>query len=276
MKNVLHKVTLALGIGVFAATAQAIPITFDGSGLAVTGTNPVTTVPVSAQATFDITGDILTITLINNSAAHVGSSDVPGSTLTGIFWDFATDPLPTLTPESATIVAGSIVNTAACSSGLCSGTTTDVAGEFGYATGSFYGGTASYGIASSGYLATGLPGNIGNFNGGAAGVDLDGPASLDGINFGIISSVALHPNGGLESVPLVRDRVTFVLDGVSGLTVADILGVRFQYGTAFTETNIPGDPGGGGGGGSVPEPESLALVGLGLVALTMARRRRKS
>ena len=201
---------------------------------------------------------------------------MPGSTLTGIFWNFAINP--SLTPESATIAAGSIVDAADCNAGSCTATTTDVAGEFGYAAGSFYGGTANNGIASSGYLTTGLPGNIGNFNGGAAGTNLDDPASLDGINFGIISNAAFNPNPGqLDSVPLVRDRVTFVLDGVSGLSIADIAGVQFQYGTSFDETNIPGecqvDCGGGGGGGSVPEPATLLLFGIGLLALGITQRR---
>ena len=266
--NVMHKVALALGISAFAASVQAIPITFDGSGTAAS-------VSVSAQATFDITGNVLTITLINDSAANAGS-DVPGSTLTGLFWNFASNPL--LTPDSATITAGSIVNAGACSSGLCTAATTDVAGEFGYAAGSFYGGTANNGIASSGYLTTGLPGNIGNFNGGLAGANLDDPASLDGINFGIISSAPLNPNGGLESVPLIRDRVTFVLDGVSGLSIADIVGVRFQYGTSFDETSITGEctvrcGGNPGGHGVVPEPATLLLFGIGLLALGITQRR---
>jgi hypothetical protein len=266
MKNVVRKVTLALGISAFAATVQAIPITFSGSGTAAS-------VAVSAQAIFDITGNVLTITLINDSAAHAGN-DVPGSTLTGIFWDFATSP--SLTPASATIVAGSIVNAANCSSGLCTAATTDVSGEFGYATGSFYGGTANNGIASSGYLTTGLAGDIGNFNGGAAGTNLDDPTALDGINFGIISNAAFNPNGGLSGLPLVRDRVTFVLDGVSGLSIADIAGVRFQYGTSFDETNITGECEvncGGGGGGNVPEPATLLLFGIGLLALGITQRR---
>jgi hypothetical protein len=159
----------------------------------------------------------------------------------------------------------------------------NVAGEWGYAGpgaagSSFPGGPAvTYGIGSSGYLTTGLAMDIGNFNNGAARTNLDDPASLDGINFGIISATVGPLNGGLSSTPLVQDLMTFTLTGngndLVGLDPSQLIkSVSFQYGTSFDETgsNVPGIP-----LPTVPEPQSLLLVALGLLALTGQRMLRK-
>jgi hypothetical protein len=238
-------------------------------------------VGVSAQASFAISGNTLTVTLRNTSAQHAASvQDVPGSTLTGVLFDLTGNP--TLIPVSALIAAGSLIQTGTCTSGNCDNTTTDVSGEFGYATGSFAHG-ADRAIASSGYLSTGLPGNIGNFDGGAAGTDLDSPASLDGINFGIISAAdGFNPNGGLSGDPLIKDQVTFTLTGVLGLSELDISDVSFQYGTGWSETNIVGnlctDCGHPRENIVTSEPGSLAALGFGLSTLSvwMGWRRRRS
>lgn len=231
-------------------TASASTATFLGSGVGPGG------VSVSASAVFNITGDTLTITLTNTSSSNSGQ-DVPGSTLTGLFWNSASSR--TLTPVSALVAPGSSI--------IQGASATNVGGEFGYQAAGFQVGApagANRGIASSGYLSTGLPGDLGNFN----GTNLHGPVSLDGINFGIVSSASgFNPNGGLASVPLIQNSVVFVLTGVSGLTTSDISNVSFQYGTAFSELNVPG------GGGKVPEPGSVALVGSALLGLYLTRRR---
>lgn len=263
MKRYLVALLAAMAWG---TAAQAVQVTYTASGTGPDGQ------PVAATAIFDITGNILTITLTNTSGSST-PQDAPGSTLSGLYWNFTGSPV--LTPLSATVVAGSIIGP--CDISLTCATDTNVAGEFGYAATSGPAGS-DRGISSSGYLTTGLPGNIGNFNGGAAGVDLDSPDSLDGINFGIISAAAGYdPNGGLAGTPEIRDTVVFQLSGVSGLGIADISNVSFQYGTSLTELNIPGTPGGGGGstGNPLPEPGLPALVAIGFLGMVMMRGRRR-
>lgn len=255
----------AIALGAFSSATLAVPIAFSGSGTDTDGR------PVAAQAIFEISGNNLTITLINNAPSHL-QNDAPGSTLSGLFWNFTGNPL--LTPSSATVASGAIVG-AACDSVSCVGVT-NVAGEFGYQATSFPG-SADRGIASSGYLTTGLSGDIGNFNNGAAGTDLDGPNSLNGINFGIISAApGFDPNGGLANDPVIQDRAIFVLTGVSGLTEADISNVSFQYGTSLTELNIPGDCIRGCGVTQVPLPGVPLLLGAGVLAWGAARKLRTS
>ncbi|WP_317201413.1 PEP-CTERM sorting domain-containing protein [Janthinobacterium sp.] len=234
-------------------------ITLTGSGTGPGG------VPVSASSIFDVSGDILTITLTNTSVSNTGK-DVPGSTLTGLFWTFNNASTPTLIPVSALLAGGSSI-LGTCSLANCA-SITNLGGEFGYqATGLPHG--ADRGISSSGYLSSGLAGNIGNFNNGAAGVNLDGPASLNGINFGIISGAAgYNPNGGLAGIPVVQDTVVFRLSGATGVDVRSIV-ASYQYGTSLSDLNVLDQvpP------ATVPEPGTIALLGLGLAGIASLRRK---
>ena len=98
-KNPFRLACLGAVMGILAAGSADASIIYSGSGTAAGNA-------VSASAIFDITGNDLTITLINTSASIAGQ-DSPGSTLSGLFWDFTGNPF--LTPFSATVAAGSIV-----------------------------------------------------------------------------------------------------------------------------------------------------------------------
>ena len=263
MKRLVPSILFAALVSLGAQQALAVPITFSGSGSGPGG------VGVSATATFDFTGNNLTILLRNTSPSNSGS-DVSGSTLSGLYFDLTGNP--TLTPVSATLAPGStILQASQCDN--CTIATTNLGGEFGYQAATGLPGGADRGISSSGYLTTGLSGNIGNFNNGAAGTDLDGPASLNGINFGIVSAApGFNPNGGLANDPLVQDGVIFLLTGVAGLGINDISKVTFQYGTSLTELNIPGTPTGFPPSQTVSEPALWSLLALGTFGLLRRRR----
>jgi len=202
----------------------------------------------------------------------------PASILSGLYFNLGSS---TFAPQSATVAAGSLLQMSTCNVGACTGTTTNVGGEWSY-----YGnggadiesglaGVQQHVIGSSGYIDGNQ--NSGNFGGS----NLDDPIALDGINFGIAPSNFTDGigNHGLDGKPLIKNAATFVLTISAGLTEAMISNVKFAYGTADNETRFGGGTTTGAGttsGGSVPEPTQLVLFGAGLAFAAYRLRRRYS
>jgi hypothetical protein len=252
------KVLSLLAAGIFVARpAVATPIaTFS----ATDGTR-------NASAAFDVSGDVLTITLTNLSSQ---TSYTNPFVLTGLLFHLTT-PF-TLTPQSAQLPVGSSFVGGACNKPGCAGST-NLAGEWGYATGAYTGG-ATRAIASSGYISTGLTGNRGNFGpNGTGGPDLDDPVSLNGINYGLVGAGYTNANasGTAASEPLVMSSALFTLSGATGLGGEQIDNVSFQYGTSFSEPNVTvttEEP------APVPEPATVVLLGSGVAVLVRMQRKR--
>ncbi len=249
IKSVIISSVLAATASI-SLPAHAIPIIFTGSSGAL-----------AASASFDIVGGQLQIVLANISGVDVL---VPSNVLTGMF--FNVNGNPALARLSALSNGTTYLGAAPIS-----GAGTVVGGEWGYKNGlAQYG--ANTGISSSGLGLFGPPNLF-------PGANLAGPASPDGLQYGLTSAGdnSATGNGGIMGNELTKSAVTFMLGSLSaGFTLADISNVTFQYGTALSDPHFPGNGGGGGGGGGeLPEPGTLTLFGLGALALA-ARRKRKA
>ena len=248
-KRLMSMAAAAGMLGVIAAIpAQAAslgPLNFSGTGPDNSS--------LSASVLFDLTGNTLTITLTNTATGDNTTSgqDVPGNTLTGVFFDMTG---ATLTANSAMVAAGSqIIGT--CDLVNCTGVT-DVSGEFAFQDGLSSPFPASFGLASAGYISG--TSTISSY-------DLDWPASVDGINFGIISNDASYaPNGGLENEPVIENAVVFSLTCGGTCDLSNIGNVAVQYGTSLSETTL------------VPVPAAVWLFGSGLMGIAAVARRKKA
>jgi hypothetical protein len=214
----------------------------------------------SASATFTLTGDTLTLTLTNTG----GDVTDPTQVLTGVFFKLAGDP--TLGKTSALLGAGSTVLFAPASAvtGSLSPAGPDVGGEWAYLSGlNQY--SANQGVSSAGLGIFG-PGN--RFR---TDSNLEGPDSVDGLQYGITSG-SDNPSTGNAAVTganaLIQNSVVFRFSGAMGLTAAKLSDVTFQYGTALDDASIHGSV--------VPVPPSvflMAIGGVGLLGLGLWARR---
>jgi MYXO-CTERM domain-containing protein len=204
----------------------------------------------SAQATFDVVGSNLQVTLSNISMDDVL---VPIDVLTGVFFDISGSAL-SLSRVSAVLANGSTVAFGTTDPGNV------VGGEWAYASGlSGAPHAAAYGIASAGFGLFG-PGHM------FPGNNLQGPASPNGLEYGITSmgdNLATGNTPVTGSQALIKHSVVFTLGGVgANFDLSRIGNVSFQYGTALDEPNI-----------SVPTPGAAGVLALGAAGALRRRRR---
>lgn len=202
-----------------------------------------------AQVEFAVDGTNLVVTLSNVASSDV---QVPSDVLTAVFFNIDGGAV-SLTKSSAVLANGSVVYYD--SDGQPSGGV--VGGEWAYRGGlSGAPDSLTYGISSTGVGLFG-PGDL------FPGPQLAGPASPDGLQYGLLSDgddVGTGNTGVTGSDGLIKNAVTFTLAGLPvDFNLASIDTVYFLYGTALDE--------GGFEGGKVPEPASLILLmsGLGLL-----------
>lgn len=231
---ILFSITLLLGA---VETVKATPITFTGSSG-----------DLGASVNFAVDGSgNLIVTLTNTSTADVL---IPSEVLTAVFFDISGNP--SLTPVSALLNTGSVVFFGSDGGG-------NVGGEWAYAFGlSGAPGGATEGISSAGFGLFGA----GNFG----GPNLEGPAALNGLNYGLTSAGDNLSTGNAQvtgNVPLIQNSVVFTLGGLpDGFDPgAAITNVSFQYGTRLTDPNV-----------TVPEPGILILLGIAMSAVGLAAR----
>ncbi|MCK6456676.1 MAG: PEP-CTERM sorting domain-containing protein [Phycisphaerae bacterium] len=223
-----------------ANRANAAPLLFtDSSG------------NLAASVEFDAVGTNLVVTLSNTSVYDVL---VPSDVLTAVFFDVA-EPALALTPVSAVVSADSSVLFGPTDPG------NSVGGEWAYRAG-LVGAPAGqvYGIGSAGFGLFGpsdlFPGN-----------NLQGPASVNGLQYGI-TSFGDDPATGNTPVTgsnaLVRNTVVFTLSGLpEGFDPSSrITGPVFQYGTSLSEPHMP-------------EPATGLILAGGFVSVLRRRAARR-
>ncbi|MCC6487605.1 MAG: hypothetical protein IT364_08890, partial [Candidatus Hydrogenedentes bacterium] len=220
----MSRVFLAVtGIAVIltgAFPAQGDLVTFSASGVGVDSH------PLSATVTFETAGDSLIVTLANTASA---SAEVPADILTGVFFTWEGDPA--LDELTATLASGGIVLFPASGDGTDSG---QVGGEWAYA----HGLTGAPRGANQGISSTGL-GLFGDAT--FAGGNLQGPAAINGLSYGIVPATGTAGGNAPLTGPnaFIMNSVVFHFD-ITGLNLSldDISDVSFQYGTSLTEPSI--------------------------------------
>jgi hypothetical protein len=232
----------AMTCGLGAGNCSALSFTYFG-------TNGL----LNASATFEQAGTNLIVTLSNTSTNDVL---VQSNVLTAVFFTLAGDP--ELSRISAKLAPASSVLFGTTDPGKV------VGGEWAYVnhlSGAPYG--ADEGISSAGF---------GLFGAGDLfpGSNLQGPASPDGLQYGI-TSAGDNPATGQSAVTgdnaLIKNAVVFTLAFNTNyvLTADSITVLSFQYGTSLTSADPDIVV-------IVPEPATGAIVAVGLLLLACLTR----
>lgn len=241
----------AAALAAVVVPSHAQTFTFSGSGA-----SKQSTATIAAQATFQVSGTDLLITLTNTAGTP---TTVNGDVLTGLFFD--APGMTGLTAGSVTLGPGS--------SYLPPGYTVDSLGKYW----SFENRVTTPGLPYFGLGAAGYNG----FNASNAFDPASSGNDLDGVNYGLLSQLTTALPAGGQS-PFIKNEADFVLHGWTGgpLTSASVSNVLFTYGSSLGLNQFPGTPGGGSGPGpGVPEPGLMAFLGAGILgSLSVMRRRR--
>jgi hypothetical protein len=247
----MARLVIIIAVVIFAlAATPAEAVVYSGSG--GVGSN----LQATAEFSFDGVGG-LTIVLANTDS-HIysgttgGNALAPSNLLTGLFFNFASNP--TLVPISATTTSVNVVDPIGKYWRYDSLTPPAL-------------GTYAQAIRAAGFGVGGA--SFGNFD--------VSPVKLGGFGGGI-APAGYTPGEGVGQIPstaLAQNSVTFHLVGLGNLKESDITDVRFQWGTSLTEpsaiaassTDVP----------SVPEPFSIIVwTFLGAIwgGMALVRRRK--
>jgi len=220
--------------------------------------------PRAGRATFEVSGSDLVIGLTNTSGYDVM---VPEESLTALFFDLdggpSLNPVSAMLGDGAVVYQGSTIITDINGDGVIDEADRDVGGEWAYKM------NVPTLPATHAISSVGLDDLIGPKDRFDTTMNLAGPESPDGMQYGILSAGddLATGNGGILGNPMSRDSVVFTLSGLDpDFDPGDISNVWFHYGTSYTSPLPPPS--------AMPEPATMTALVLGAGALTGYTRRR--